>query len=770
MGGFMADSESESEGEESAPVVEKPIALEFLNNLGKRAISPIDELEEGAPEPAVLSDMTMVEASSPLAKVAIQISSGKSHFLRERLPAPPVPYEKIVAERSFSAVGKAQKSYYGIEIHRLIDQATKEIKEERKKAQEREREKPIPTTETIAPVEPVRKNQHMMWTEKYRARKFTDLVGDERTHRSVLKWLKGWDPIVFPGLARARQQKKKFTAAEAPEERAHRKILMLTGPPGLGKTTLAHVCAKQAGYEILEINASDERSKDVVKGRIRDAVGTENVRGVNVDQGGKTVRKAGRPVCVIVDEVDGVVGGSGSGGEGGFMKALIDLVLLDQKNTADQPQQGVNSQNRKKKKGDNFRLLRPLILICNDVYHPSLRPLRSSSVAEIIHVRKPPLDKIITRVKSVFEKEGFTCESDGVRRLCEATWGLGGRKEGRGDSKGSGEGDIRGVLVAAEWIAHKMRASAGVGNAIRLNKKWLEQNVLNDSTTAESLTRGLGRGGVREIVERVFLDGAGFPNLSLQNDASNAHNADPTSSLSATSIRKRHAMAQLREMVDTAGDFDRCITDCFTNYPTHQYQDDTFLTKPNMAYDWLHFHDLCSSKVFGSQDWELTPYLSHSVLAFHSLFAGGVARHSWNNDTQMNAADANPDVEEHPLSGPRAPFAAFETEKQNRALLTSLLASLPADLLRSFRSPESLAVDLLPSLHRILNPDVRPVVVGGSAGGSVASVRKESEKIIVQNSVRVMAGLGVAFEKVKIENDGPRNNGAAGGWIYRMEP
>jgi len=32
-------------------------------------------------------------------------------------------------------------------------------------------------------------------------------------------------------------------------------VALLSGPPGLGKTTLAHIIAKHAGYNVVEINA-----------------------------------------------------------------------------------------------------------------------------------------------------------------------------------------------------------------------------------------------------------------------------------------------------------------------------------------------------------------------------------------------------------------------------------------------------------------------------------------------------------------------------------
>uniref|UniRef100_A0A673ME61 Chromosome transmission fidelity protein 18 homolog n=1 Tax=Sinocyclocheilus rhinocerous TaxID=307959 RepID=A0A673ME61_9TELE len=45
-------------------------------------------------------------------------------------------------------------------------------------------------------------------------------------------------------------------------------VALLPGPPGLGKTTLAHIIANHAGYNVVEINASDDRSAELFQKRI----------------------------------------------------------------------------------------------------------------------------------------------------------------------------------------------------------------------------------------------------------------------------------------------------------------------------------------------------------------------------------------------------------------------------------------------------------------------------------------------------------------------
>ena len=765
VGGFVDDEDDEDEDLRSLEVegeTGKTAAIRLTEAAVDPELQPFrqDDTEQQSGLP--VSGVDVLKAGRDAARLLT--SSGKRVVIPRRSRNSAQSYESIIAARSATDPGKAKKSYYGIEIHKLIDEAKAQIKSDVAARNKSANEQPLPSIEPERPASRDGKNGFTtMWTETYRAKRFTDLVGDERTHRQVLRWVKGWDPIVFPGSQPPSLRKKQFGTPENPsQEKQMRKIMLLTGPPGLGKTTLAHVCAKQAGYEVLEINASDERSRDVVKGRIKDAVGTENVRGVNIAIEDKKVRKAGKPVCVVVDEVDGVVSGSAGSGEGGFVKALIDLVQLDQKNSGKEGDSQTNGTQ--KRKGDTFRLLRPLILICNDVYHPSLRPLRASSIAEIVHMRRPPLDKVILRLKTVLDKEGIQSDVDGVRRLCETTWGIGSRKQGQATSRGSGEGDMRGILVAGEWAARKLRSTSKNGTP-RLTRKWIEEQSLNSAMSGSTNgARGLGRGGVREVVERVFLEGAGLTTMPGASTTSNTAE-QPGGALGVSDIRKRSAMNALREMLDTTGEHDRCVTDCFSTFPSQVYQDDTLLSKPNHAYDWLHFHDSLSSRVFGSQEWELMGYLPQATLAFHNLFAA-VGRNTWDSDRTAEREETEME-EVHPFSGTRADFAAHEAHKQNSTLLSEFQSGFSPALMRLFRSLDSVATELLPNVMKMTAPDVKPVVVGGSAG-SVASVRKEAEKQCIMLGVRAMSGLGIKFDKTRVEFDGPAS--AQGGWIYRMEP
>ncbi|PSK40044.1 hypothetical protein B9Z65_7984 [Elsinoe australis] len=706
-------------------------------------------------------------------------TSGKSYSLRKRTKKPSESYEQIIAARSVAVEGKARRSYYGIEINSLLEHAEAEstIIDSSPAAQ------PIVQTVEVAKVPNTRT---LMWTEKYRARKFTDLVGDDRTHRTVMHWLKAWDPVVFPGSAKRPHISKNRQQPEQ-EPKQHRKILLLTGPPGLGKTTLAHVCAKQAGYEVTEINASDDRSKDVVKGRIRDMLGTENVKTGSTTASGAP--KIAKPICVVVDEVDGVVSSS-SGGEGGFMKALIDLVLLDQRNARNAGTQNANMTTTKsKKKGDSFRMMRPLIMICNDAYHASLRPLRSSNLVEIIHCGKPALNTVASRIRSIFEREGIEADGDAVRRLCEGCWGTVSKKEG-GAGAGSGEGDIRSVLVMGEWVAGRIRSTT-LNDAPRLTKAWLETNMLDPN--ANGATRGLGRGGTREIVDRVFQEGAGLSRPSSTTSTFTTASTLTTSVKSVNEALKAASSSHLRTLIDGHGESDRIMTDLFSQYPTQPFQDDTFLTKPTQAYEWLNFHDRLSSAVFSQSEWELAPYLSSPALGFHHLFATSAAtraRYSTYTAPTKSTVSSSilPTADEegpHPFLTPAASFAAHERQKSHSALLQTLHENLSLPLTRLYPRPEQLATEFVPYLLRMLSPSVNPVLITSSAGGNgkgdnrtTASVRKASEKLLVQRGVEAMMATGCRFQRHRVEGFGigPQTTGGnaggktAGGWVYRMEP
>lgn len=137
------------------------------------------------------------------------------------------------------------------------------------------------------------------------------------------------------------------------------KVALLCGPPGLGKTTLAHTIARHAGYAIREINASDDRSPEAFKLALEN--GTQMRSVLSQEQ---------RPNCIILDEIDGAP------------TPTIDFLIrfISDSVTQKSAKKGV--------KVKNAILKRPIICICNDMYVPALRQLRQIAFV----VTFPPME------------------------------------------------------------------------------------------------------------------------------------------------------------------------------------------------------------------------------------------------------------------------------------------------------------------------------------------------------------------------------------------
>lgn len=111
-----------------------------------------------------------------------------------------------------------------------------------------------------------------MYAETYRPNTLDDIIGHQEAKDSLRKYLR------TPGFPRA---------------------VMLTGSPGIGKTTLALAAAKSLEFEPLEINASRSiRSYEDVE-KIKDAC--RSSVSIHAFMRGDRNRKT----CVILDEVDG---------------------------------------------------------------------------------------------------------------------------------------------------------------------------------------------------------------------------------------------------------------------------------------------------------------------------------------------------------------------------------------------------------------------------------------------------------------------------------
>ena len=147
----------------------------------------------------------------------------------------------------------------------------------------------------------------MLWTDKYRPQTLDEVVGNNKEKKIIIDWVNNW----------------KNGNPQNP--------LLLVGPPGIGKTTLALVIAKDFS-EHIELNASDKRSQDVIKRTIGESSSSRSLFGDEYK-------------LIIMDEVDGIHGTNDRGG----VKAIGDIIK--------------NSKH-------------PMILIANDFYSKRLQSIK----------------------------------------------------------------------------------------------------------------------------------------------------------------------------------------------------------------------------------------------------------------------------------------------------------------------------------------------------------------------------------------------------------
>ncbi|KAG2477172.1 MAG: Replication factor C large subunit [Nitrosopumilales archaeon] len=137
----------------------------------------------------------------------------------------------------------------------------------------------------------------MMWSEKHRPQSISEMIGNEEARNSLVEWFTKW---------------KKGT-----------KPILLVGPPGIGKTTIANLAGKQFGYDSISLNASDVRSKSRISDVLTPVLGNISV--------------LGSPM-IFVDEVDGIHGRADFGGAEALIKILkeptVPIVLAANSDTS----------------------------------------------------------------------------------------------------------------------------------------------------------------------------------------------------------------------------------------------------------------------------------------------------------------------------------------------------------------------------------------------------------------------------------------------------
>ena len=213
-----------------------------------------------------------------------------------------------------------------------------------------------------------------LWTVKYAPQQLSQICGNKAQVDKLQKWLQNF----------SRSQKKKFKMP-GPDGSGTYRAVMIHGPPGIGKTTAAHLIARLEGFDVVESNASDTRSKKLVEQGLKGVLDTRSLMGYFSSS--KEVDASKRKLVLIMDEVDGM-----SAGDRGGVGALAAVC----------------------KKTEI-----PMILICNDRRQPKMKPF--DYVTFDLGFKRPTTDQIRSRIMTIAYREGLKMPKNVVDALIEGT-------------------------------------------------------------------------------------------------------------------------------------------------------------------------------------------------------------------------------------------------------------------------------------------------------------------------------------------------------------
>ena len=211
---------------------------------------------------------------------------------------------------------------------------------------------------------------NQLLTEKYKPVTSNDIIGNKDNVNKIKNWLSNF------------KNKVKDT----------KKILLISGEPGIGKTSIAHIILKEFGYSIIELNASDIRGGKAINDLIKKSLSFTNVLDL--------INDGNKPIAIIMDEIDTLVNG---GPDKGGMSAFIDIIKSD-----------IDIKIRGEKK-DKILIYNPIICIYNNFFNKKLVELKKYS--EYIEFENPTKEDIEPFLNKILQIENINFDNAGKNEL-----------------------------------------------------------------------------------------------------------------------------------------------------------------------------------------------------------------------------------------------------------------------------------------------------------------------------------------------------------------